>query len=108
MMSESFGWKGDGERWARFLSNPELVGQERGFEGNRCEVIVGGATLCLKDRLKDPMVPLLLPRMSRQTMSSWLSGAGEGLTPSLVVVTVRGFDRCPRGKVGTTSFRKLC
>ncbi len=75
------------------------VAQEKGFEASRCGVIVGDATLSLKDHLKDPMVPLL-QWMSRQTTSSLLSGAGERLTLTVpfLVVTVRFVGGC-QGKM---------
>jgi hypothetical protein len=107
-MSESSGWYGDGEGWAKSLPHPEPVAQERrGFEASQCEVIVGDATLCLKDRLKVLTVPLL-----RQTMSSRLSGAVDGLTLTVPSLAVANRYQIPwrmskvQWKVGVTSFRK--
>ena len=67
------------------------VAQEKGFEASRCEVIVGDATLSLKDHLKDPMVALSqwVPRQMTPTRS-WLSGAGEGLILIVPFLAVHG------------------
>lgn len=97
MMNGSFGWWGDGGGWERSL--PRL---ERWIEANRYEVIVGDARWCLKDRLKDPRVPLL-PR-SRQTMSSRLSGVLVGQTRTATFLS--SVNGCTREGVGATSFRK--
>ena len=77
------------EGWAKSLPHPVPVAQERGFEASRCEVIVGDATLNLKDHLKDLTGPLS-QWMSRQTMLSWFSGAGERLTLTVPFLTVHG------------------